>query len=52
MQQSTNHSLSFPREALPLPIYHFPIINKGALQQALAPKTAHSSLQILNDLAG
>lgn len=52
MQQSTNHSLSFPREALPSPIHHFPIINKGALQQALAPKTTHSSLQILNDLAG
>lgn len=52
MQQSTNHSLSFPREAIPLPIHHFPIINKGALPQALALTTAHSSLQILNDLAG
>lgn len=52
MQQSTNHSLPFPREALSLPIHHFPIINKGALHQALALLTAHSSLQILNDLAG
>lgn len=52
MQQSTNHSLAFPREALPLPIHHFPIINKEALQQALAHTTAHSSLQTLNDLAG
>lgn len=52
MQQSTNHSWPFPREALSLPIHHFPIINKGALHQALALLTAHSSLQILNDLAG